>query len=141
MTYTQVWYIICIVSSCSANLHSEKIGLIRVTYDPLSVLGLINILSDLYSSVIHHWNCHLKPILFPHRKNWVNWGHYSPPLSAIGLRDVYLAVDLVSQWNRVSQSKLNSLWNFDIWLWFYCCNPTIKKTLWPDLWWIKQLKW
>ena len=43
VTYTQVWYIIGIVSSSPTDFHSEKIGLIRVTYDPLSVLGLINI--------------------------------------------------------------------------------------------------
>ena len=34
MTYTQVWYIIGIVSSSPTDFHSEKIGLIRVTYDP-----------------------------------------------------------------------------------------------------------
>ena len=44
VTYTQVWYIIGIVSSSPTDFHSEKIGLIRVTYDPLSVLGLINII-------------------------------------------------------------------------------------------------
>ena len=44
---------------------------------------------DLYSSVIHHWNCLLKPILFLHGKHWVDRGHYSPHLSATGLRDVY----------------------------------------------------
>ena len=44
LTYTQVWYIIGIISSSPTHFHSEKIGLIRVTYDPLSVLGLINIL-------------------------------------------------------------------------------------------------
>ena len=43
VTYTQVWYIIGIVSSSPTDFHSEKIGLIRVTYDPLSILGLINI--------------------------------------------------------------------------------------------------
>ena len=42
VTYSQVWYIIGIVSSSPTYFHSEKIGLIRVTYDPLSVLGLIN---------------------------------------------------------------------------------------------------
>ena len=42
MTDTQVWYILGIVSSSPTVLHSEKIGLIMVTYDPLSVLGLIN---------------------------------------------------------------------------------------------------
>ena len=71
LTYTQVWYIIGIVSSSPTDFHSEKIGLIRVTYDPLSVLGLINILCDLYSSVIHHWNCLLNPYSFPLRKNRV----------------------------------------------------------------------
>ena len=34
MTSTQVWYIIGIVSSSPTDFHSEKIGLIRVTYDP-----------------------------------------------------------------------------------------------------------
>ena len=34
VTYTQVWYIIGIVSSSPTDFHSEKIGLIRVTYDP-----------------------------------------------------------------------------------------------------------
>ena len=34
LTYTQVWYIIGIVSSSPTDFHSEKIGLIRVTYDP-----------------------------------------------------------------------------------------------------------
>ena len=42
MTYTQVWYIIWIIISSPTDFHSEKIGLIRVTYDPLSVLELIN---------------------------------------------------------------------------------------------------
>ena len=38
MTYSQVWYIIGIVSSSSTHFHSEKIGLIRVTYDlPVSI--------------------------------------------------------------------------------------------------------
>ena len=43
VTYSQVWYIIRIVSLSPTHFHSDKIGLIRVTYDPLSVLGLINI--------------------------------------------------------------------------------------------------
>ena len=43
VTYTQVWYIIGIVSSSPTDFHSEKIGLIRVNYEPLSVLGFINI--------------------------------------------------------------------------------------------------
>ena len=34
MTYTLVWYIIGIVSLSPSHFHSEKIGLIRVTYDP-----------------------------------------------------------------------------------------------------------
>ena len=38
----------------------------------------------------------------------VTWGHYMPPLSAIGLRDVYLVVDLVSQSDLVIQSDLVS---------------------------------
>ena len=33
VTYSQVWYIIGIVSSSPTHFHSEKIGLIRVTYD------------------------------------------------------------------------------------------------------------
>ena len=37
MTYSQVWYIIGIVRSSLTHFHWEKIGLIRVTYDPLSV--------------------------------------------------------------------------------------------------------
>ena len=32
LTYTQVWYIIGIISSSLTHFHSEKIGLIRVTY-------------------------------------------------------------------------------------------------------------
>ena len=40
VTYSQVWYIIGIVSSSPFDFHSEKIGLIRVTMTPLSVLGL-----------------------------------------------------------------------------------------------------
>ena len=38
-----------------------------------------DLIVDLYSSVIHHWNCLLKPILFLHWKNKVNWDHYSTP--------------------------------------------------------------
>ena len=34
VTYTQVWYIIGIISSSPTHFHSEKIGLFRVTYDP-----------------------------------------------------------------------------------------------------------
>jgi len=66
----------------------------RVNYGhllpPLSALGLINILSDLYSSVIHHWNSQLKPYLFPPRKCRVNLGHNLPPLLVLvlGLRYV-----------------------------------------------------
>ena len=38
MTYTLVWYIIGIVSSSPIDFHSEKIGLIRVTYyHPVSI--------------------------------------------------------------------------------------------------------
>ena len=44
----QVWYIIGIVSSCPADLHSEKIGLTRVTYDSVWVN---NYLKDLYSNI------------------------------------------------------------------------------------------
>ena len=39
-----------IVSSSPTHFHSENIGLIRVTYDPLSVLGLINII-ETYTQV------------------------------------------------------------------------------------------
>ena len=48
-------------------------------------------------SLFHHWNCYLKPIWFLHWKHIVNfnWGHFSPPLSAIGSRDNYLVVDLI----------------------------------------------
>ena len=55
---------------------------------PLSVLGLINILCDLYSSVICHWNRQLKPYLFLLRKIRVNYGHLLPPLSALGLINI-----------------------------------------------------
>ena len=34
----------------------------------------------------------------------VNWRHYLQPLTAIGLRDDYLVVDLVRQSGRLSQS-------------------------------------
>ena len=61
---------------------------------------------DLCSSVIHNRNCILKPISFLHRKHSVNWGHYSPPLSAIELKDV--SVRLI-QSELVSQSDLVSL--------------------------------
>ena len=45
VTYnTQVWYIIGIISSSPTHFHSEKIGLIRVTYDPLTVLGKASLL-------------------------------------------------------------------------------------------------
>ena len=38
VTYSQVWYIIGIVSSSPTYFHSEKIGLIRVNYDtPVSI--------------------------------------------------------------------------------------------------------
>ena len=33
VTYTQVWYMIGIVSSSTTHYHSDRIGLIRVTYD------------------------------------------------------------------------------------------------------------
>ena len=64
--------------------------------------------------MICHWNRQLKPYWFPLRKNRVNWGHNSPPLSAIGLRDVNLVVDLVlsqsvSQSDFVSQSVSQSV--------------------------------
>ena len=70
--------------------------MIGVTYDPLSVSGLINILSDIYSSVIHLRNYQLKSILFLHRKIGLI-GDTVHPLSAVGLRVVYLVVELVSQ--------------------------------------------
>ena len=35
----------------------------------------------------------------------VTWGHYMPPLSAIGLRDVCLVVDLVRQLANQSVSQ------------------------------------
>ena len=47
VTYTQVRYIIGIVSLSHTDFYSEKIGLIKVTYDPLSVLGLLNIIVTL----------------------------------------------------------------------------------------------
>ena len=72
MTYTQVWYIIGIVSSSPTHFHSEKIGLIRVTYDPPVSIRVNKYYSDLYSSMIHHWNHQLKPYLFPLQKNRVN---------------------------------------------------------------------
>ena len=94
---------------------------------PLS--GLTNIISDIYSSVIHHWNCQLKPILFLHWKNRVNWGLYSPrtvrswvkrclfscrlsqsvrlSLSSQSLRLGHPA-DLVSFWDLISQSNIVS---------------------------------
>ena len=58
--------------------------------------------------MIHHWNCLLKPILFLHLKYRVNGCQYSPNLSTIGLRDVYLVADLDSQSDLVSQSDLFS---------------------------------
>ena len=61
----------------------------------------------LYSSVIHHWNCQLKPYLFPLRKCRVNQSHNLPPLSLLGLRDVFICIrqsDLVSHTLSVSQS-------------------------------------
>ena len=63
---------------------------------PMSVLGLINILSDLYSSVIQNWNFQLKSNFFLLRNYRVNLGHNLPPLSVmvIGLRNVYQAVRL-----------------------------------------------
>ena len=53
-----------------------------------SELGLIIIICDLYSSVICHWNCQLKPYSFPLRKNRVNYGHLLPSLSALGLINI-----------------------------------------------------
>ena len=50
MTYTQVWYIIGIVSSSPTDFHSEKIGLIRVTYDP-PVSARVNICISLFFSL------------------------------------------------------------------------------------------
>ena len=51
VTYTQVWYIVGIISSSPTHFHSEKIGLIRVTIDPLSALGLIWHSEGTYSEV------------------------------------------------------------------------------------------
>ena len=51
VTYTQVWYIIGIVSSSPTHFHSEKIGLIGVTIDPLSTVGLIWHSEGTYSEV------------------------------------------------------------------------------------------
>ena len=79
VTYSQVWYIIGIVSSSPTDFHSEKIGLIRVTYDPPVSIRVNKYYSDLYSSVIHHWNRQLKPYSFPLRKNRVNYDHFWPP--------------------------------------------------------------
>ena len=53
--------IIGIVSSSPNHFHSENIGLIRVTYDPPVSIRVNRYYSDLYSSVIHHWNRQLKP--------------------------------------------------------------------------------
>ena len=61
-----------IVSSSPTHFHSENIGLIRVTYDPPVSIRVNKYYSDLYSSVIHHWNRQLKPYSFPLRKNRVN---------------------------------------------------------------------
>ena len=43
-------------------------------------------------------------------ENRVNWGHYSPPLPAIGLKYVYLVVDLISQSDLIIQSNLVRAW-------------------------------
>ena len=51
VTYTQVWYIVGIVSSSPTHFHSEKIGLIGVTIDPLSTVGLIWHSEGTYSEV------------------------------------------------------------------------------------------
>ena len=81
VTYSQVWYIIGIVRSSPTHFHSEKIGLIRVTYDPPVCIRVNKYYSYLYSSVIHYLNRHLKSYWFPLRKNRVNWGHLWPPVS------------------------------------------------------------
>ena len=47
VTYSQVWYIIGIVSSSPTHFHSEKIGLIRVTYDPPVSIRVNKYYSDL----------------------------------------------------------------------------------------------
>ena len=44
--------------------------------------------ATLYSSVIHNWNCQLKPYSFPLRKNRVNYGYLLPSLSALGLINI-----------------------------------------------------
>ena len=67
-----MWYIIGIVSSRPFDFHSQKIGLIRVTYDPPVSKRVNKYFSDLYSSVICHWNRQLNPYSFPFRKNRVN---------------------------------------------------------------------
>ena len=68
----------------------------------MTLLSVINILCDLYSSVICHWNRQLKPYLFPLRKNRVNQVHLLPPLSAIGLINIlsYLYSSVIHHWNR-----------------------------------------
>ena len=55
------WEVDEIVSSSPTYFHSEKIGLIRVTYDPPVSIRVNKYYSDLYSSVIHHKNRQLKP--------------------------------------------------------------------------------
>ena len=61
-----------------------------MTY-PVSI-RVNNILLDLYSSVICHWNHQLKPYLLPLRKYRVNQSHNLPPLSLLGLRDVFICI-------------------------------------------------
>ena len=59
MTYTQVWYIIGIVSSSPTDFHSEKIGLIRVTYDSTVSIRINKYLKSLSLSVslsISYWS-------------------------------------------------------------------------------------
>ena len=51
LTYTQVWYIIGIVSSSPTHFHSEKIGLIRVTYDPPVSIRVNKYLKSCYLSL------------------------------------------------------------------------------------------
>ena len=48
VTFSQVWYIIGIVSSSQTHFHSEKIGLVRVNYELPVSIRVNNYYSDLY---------------------------------------------------------------------------------------------
>ena len=54
--------------------------------------------------MIDHWNCQLKPFLFPLRKNRVNLGHNLHLLSVLELRDVLISIRQSSQTLSVCQS-------------------------------------